>query len=282
MPLMANLIRILFCYVTLGLVFAGFNTAHASADDLAYYLPPGEVLWLGASAAEVTAAAQNEEPAPLRMLLLAKENEQYGDRGSMIFIAELGTHPMQSLTLAKWYQGMPAYGWQTFSMQPPTSQVFEFNWQHEGDQRYPEASDIGILLDAMAARLTLALNHAANQPGPVVLVAEGASAALVTDLLSTGEYPQVTALVTLAAHYPQWQLNQALATTTAQLSIPTLDLISQRSHSWVQDNSARRSQQAQLHQHPSYRQRQLLNSHTRGQPRYLLNQLYGWLQSEGF
>lgn len=280
--LLANFMRIFLSYITIGLLFAGLSNAHASADDLTYYLPPGEVLWLGASAEEVATAVQNEESAPLRMLLLAKASETYDNRGSMIFITELGTHPRQSLTLSQWYQGMPAYGWDTFAMQSPTSQVLEFNWQQDSHQRYPEASDIGMLLDAMAARLRLALAHAASQSEPIVLVAEGVSAALVTDLLSSGDYPQVTALVTLAAHYPQWQLNQTLATTTAQLSMPTLDIIPQRSHTWVQDSSARRSQQAQQHQHPSYRQRQLVSNHTNAQPRYLLHLLYGWLKNEGF
>lgn len=275
-----------FCRLSVALVLClglnGISSAYANADDLAYYLPPGEVLWLGASADEVAEASQNEQPAPLRMLVLARENEQYYDRGSMLLIAELGTHPMQSLTMQKWYQGMPHYGWDTYAVQPPTSQVIEFAWQEEGNQRYPQGSDVSTLRDAMRERLSLALDHAALQPGPIVVVAEGVSAALITDILAQGTFPQVDAFVALGAYYPQWQLNQALATTTAQLHIPTLDFIPQHSHSWIADNRARRNQQARRHQHTSYRQRELLTTRAAGEPRYLLHQLYGWLRSEDF
>lgn len=268
--------------LALCLGFTTIGTASATADDLAYYLPPGEVLWLGASAEEIAEANQNEQPAPLRMLVLARENEQYYDRGSMIFMAELGTHPMQSLTMQKWYQGMPHYGWDTYAVQAPTSQVIEFSWQAHDNERYPEANDVSTLRDAMLERLTLALAHAEVQPGPIVLVAEGVSAALITDILAQGTFPQVDAFVALGAYYPQWQLNQALATTTAQLNMPTLDLIPQHSHNWVADNRARRSQQARRHQHTAYRQRELLTTRAAGEPRYLLHQLYGWLRSEDF
>lgn len=257
------------------------QVATAAADDLAYYLPPGEVIWLGASEDDIRDAADNEQATPLRMLLLTRENEQAYDRGTMIFIPELGTHPMQSPAIRLWYQEVPAYGWYSYAMQPPTAQVIEFAWQEDSGQRYPEGADLTPLHDAMAERLTLAIEHATNQPGPIVVVAEGVSAALLTDLLARGDYPQIDALVMVGAHYPQWQLNQALATTTAQLRIPVLDFIPQASHSWVQAHSDRRQQQSQRHQHLSYRQRTLLANRA-NDPRYLVHQLQGWLQSEDF
>ncbi|MCC5880228.1 MAG: DUF3530 family protein [Idiomarina sp.] len=263
------------------LSLAAAQVALAAADDLAYYLPPGEVVWLGASEDALRAAAEDEQPTPLRMLLLARENEQAYDRGSLIFIPELGTHPMQSVPVRLWYQGMPAYGWYSYAIQPPTAQVIEFSWQEDSSQRYAQGADLTPLHDAMAQRLSLAVEHAAHQPGPLIIVAQGVSAALVTDLLARGDYPQIDALVMVGAHYPQWQLNQALATTTAQLRIPVLDFIPQHSHSWVLEHSARRQQQTQRHQHPSYRQRTLLANRA-NDPRYLIHQLYGWLQSEDF
>lgn len=263
--------------VSLGAV----SVAMATSDDLAYYLPPGEVVWLGASDEEVSAAAADDQPAPLRMLMLARENEQSYDRGSLILIPELGTHPLQSMPIRHWYQGMPAYGWYSYAIQPPTAQVIEFNWQNDSDQRYPEGADVTPLRDALAERLALALDHAARQPGPIILIVQGVSAALVTDLLAQGGYPQVDALILVGAHYPQWQLNHELATTTAQLRIPVLDFIPQHSQSWVQQSDTRRAQQAQRHQHPSYRQRALQTTRS-VDSRYLLHELYGWLQSEDF
>lgn len=267
----------------LGLVVAlspAVTAAHA--DDLSYYLPPGEVLWLGASEEEIAEAREAEQPTPLRAMLLNRENEQAYDRGHILLIPELGTHPLQSSAIRHWYQGMPAYGWYTYALQSPTMQVNEFAWDVSNSERYPQAEDISELHQAMRERLELAFGEMNRTAGPTIMIAEGVSAALISDLMARGEIPPVDAFVALGAHYPQWQLNHELATTTAQLNVPVLDLVPAHQHEWISSTHARRQQQAQRHQHPAYRQRKLSHQRVGEQPRYLLHQLYGWLRSEDF
>lgn len=265
---------------TIGCSISMVSNAHS--DDLAYYLPPGEVRWLGASDDEIAAAREADDDTPLRALMLYRENQQAFDRGNLLLISEIGTHPLQSAPMRHWYQGMPAYGWYTYALQSPPQGLFDVDWVGNDTQRYSAAPNIDALRDALAERITLAVEEVMQTPGPLVIVAEGVSAALVSELIQQGELAGVDALVVLGAHFPHWQLNQDLATTTARLNIPTLDLIPSVQNTWVTDAAARRQQQAQRHQHIAYRQRALQHQRLREQPRYLIHQLYGWLRSEDF
>lgn len=256
--------------------------AAAHSDDLAYYLPPAEVIWLGAEQSDIDTAIENEQDIPLRALMLHRENEQAYDRGNLLLVPELGTHPLQSAVLRHWYQGMPAYGWYTYGLQSPLQQVHDFTWDQEFGQRHSAANDISSLKDAMRERLELALAHVEQTSGPLVLISEGVSAALIIQLLHQGEMPQVDAVVLLGSYFPQQQLNSELATQTAQLRIPVLDMIPAQQQPWVAEQQARRVQQSQRHQHPSYRQRVLSSQRIAEQPRYVLHQLYGWLRYEDF
>lgn len=236
----------------------------AYADDLAYYLPPSEVVWLGT----------DEQ----RVLMLQRENEQALDRGHLLVVAELGTHPFQSSVLRHWYQGMPAYGWYTYALQAPLLQVNEFEWDAHIAERYSPANDIQTLLDAMRERLTLALQQIEHVEGSLVLISEGVSGGLITQLLHQGEFAQVDALVLVGSYFPQQQLNAELATQAAQLEVPLLDILPNRQQPWVAEQAARRVQQSQRHQHPSFRQRVLAAQSVGAQPRYLHHELYGWLR----
>lgn len=244
----------------------------ANERDLDYYLPPGEVVWL----------EQNDS----QYLLLRKENQQASDRGRLVLLPEIGTHPYQSSAVRTFYQGMVDYGWYTYALQSPTANIQDFNWQaNTATGRYPEPTE-GVtqdLIDNLQDRLEQAIAYSTNDhTGPLVVVAEGISAALLVDLLAAGQFAEIDALVVHGIYYPQWQLNQALATDLAQLPIAVLDLTPGHSNSWVQETTARRQQQAQRHRHISYRQRLLPRGTHAEQPRYLLHQLYGWLQSEDF
>lgn len=281
------------------LSLSSVSVLHATVDDLAYYLPPGEVHWLGTDgnnaeaavdetdsaetdSAETEGAENQRAAAQPRVLLLQRESTQPYERGKLLFVPEFANHPLQSTAVRTWYQGMAEYGWFSYALQSPTTSVNELIWQENTDARYPDPAEITPLLSAMRERLQLAIEHIQVQPGPVIVVAEGVSAAVITQLLDNGEFPQVDALVVYAMYFPQWQLNETLATAVAQLRIPVLELVPGQSHSWVSDASAKRRQQAQRHQHPSFRQRTMPAGRHAEQPRYMLHELYGWLRSEDF
>lgn len=267
-----------FATGTLYLGVAAALPMSAQADDLTYYLPPSEVVWLSADAAAVQTADAHDQATPQRILMLQRENEQAADRGHLLVVAELGTHPLQSSLLRHWYQGMPAYGWHTYAMQAPLLQINDVEWNAEIATRYSPANDIQFLLDAMRARLVLALQHIEQAEGTLILISEGVSGALITQLLHQGEFAQVDALVVVGSYFPQQQLNTTLTTQTAQLKLPVLDIIPARQQPWVAQQSKRRVQQSQRHQQPSFRQRVLVAQPVATQPRYLHHELYGWLR----
>lgn len=255
-----------------------FSAQASAASDLAYYLPPGEVVWLRPDNGQDSDDEQDE----VRYLLLERDNHLAYDRGSIVLIPELGTHPYQSTTIRTLYQSMNDYGWYTYALQPPTVQVTDILWQEENGQRYPSGLFPADLQSQLAERLRLALEHARQQPGALIIIAEGVSAALVIDLLTEDAVPHPDALVVSGVHYPQWQMNRTLATTLAQLPIVTLDLASGGVNRWVEDTHELRRQQAQRHQHIGYRQRILPAGRHAEQPRFLPHTVYGWLRYEDF
>ncbi|RUO27905.1 hypothetical protein CWE12_13300 [Aliidiomarina sedimenti] len=258
-----------FGIALVGAALLASSASFASQNDFEYYLPPGEVVWL--------------EDDDDRYLLLEKENEQAYDRGRMILLPDVGTHPLQSSAIRALYQSMIGYGWYTFALQPPTTDIGSFTWQAEDAyERYPEPATVEPLKDALRLRMNAALTHTAEHTGALVVVAEGVSAALLADLMAEGEFAQIDALIVHGVYYPQWQLNQALATTLAELRIPLLDLAPGDGNSWATDTNSRRQQQARRHNHLSYRQRILPAGRHAEQPRYLQHHVYGWLQSEDF
>lgn len=250
-----------------------FPVSGAATSDLAYYLPPGEVVWL-------TADTQSSDESNPRYLLLERENHLAYARGSIVLIPELGTHPYQSTTIRTLYQTMNEYGWSTFALQPPTIQVSDISWQEENGERYPAGNYPEEIRTQFVQRAELAFAHARQQSGALVVISEGVSAALLTDLFASGELPAPDALVVSGIYYPQWQLNRELATTLAQLPIVTLDLAADGVNRWVSDTHELRRQQAQRHQHIGYRQRIIPSGRHAEQPRFLSHTVYGWLRYE--
>lgn len=243
----------------------------AANNDLDYYLPPGEVVWLG--------------EGDTRVLLLEQENKQAFDRGSILHIPEWGYHPYQSSAIRSLYQNMPDYGWQSYALQPPTQPLDNFRWQTDEDVRYPDPvadEELAKLRAQLRERVELAYAQTSLIAGSFIIVAEGISAALLTDLFSSNELPLPDAFVVYGIYFPQWQLNQQLATSLAQLPVPVLDLSPRDGNDWVTQAASRRQQQAQRHQQINYRQRIIPGGTHAQQPRYLQHQLYGWLRHNDF
>lgn len=253
------------------LLLASLSALATTADDLAYYLPPEEVVWLG--------------DGDTRVLMLQQENQQAYDRGSLVHIPDWGMHPYQSDVIRRLYQELPQYGWQSYALQPPTYSLHDFTWQQESEARYAAAVEDGALQplrEQMQMRAELAFDQARQTPGALVVIAEGMSAALLTQLFARGELPLPDAFVVHGIYLPQRELNRALASDLAQLPFPVLDLATHGGNFWTRDGAGRRQQQAQRHQHSGYRQRTLNAGQHSQQPRHLAHHVYGWLRYHDF
>lgn len=250
------------------------SNANGQTNDFDYYLPPGEVRWVNDS-----------ELPDQRYLLLHKQNQLSYVRGLMVHIPNWGMHPYQSVVIRELYHTMPSYGWQSYALQPPYSELAAVPWQTDNNTPFPtpiSQEALAELRQPLQQRLTQALQHLEQQPGYRIVVAEGVVAAFLIQLYATEAIPAPDALVVVGPYLPQWHLNNALAAQLASFSFPVLDLQPANASAWSSSTAADRVKQARRLQHPAYRQRFLPHAVTSGQALQLHQYVYGWLAYEGF
>lgn len=250
------------------------TVAFSQANDLDYYLPPGEVEWVDDS----TLTDQ-------RYLLLHKQNQLSYVRGLIINIPDWNMHPYQSPFIRELYQAMPEYGWQSYALQPPNSDLTATQWQAETDTRYPAPmsnDELAQLRQPLLQRLTQTLRHVVDKPGFRVVIAEGVVAAFLIQLYAAEAIPTPDAFIVIGPYLPQWQLNNALAAQLASFSFPVLDLQPADGNAWSLSTAAERVIQARRLQHTGYRQRMLPRGAHGTQPNLLKHHVYGWLSYEDF
>lgn len=266
MNYIAALILLLGC---LWPVFASGQTS-----DLDYYLPPGEVIWVADS-----------DTSEQRYLMLYKQNHRSYVRGLIMHIPDWNMHPYQSPIIRALYQAMPEYGWQSYALQPPNTDIAAGPWQANENTPYPSPISEEALTDLrqpLQQRLTQALAHLEPEPGLRVVVAEGVVAAFLIQLYAAQAIPTPDAFIVIGPYLPQLQLNNALAEQLASFSFPVLDLQPAVANSWSLATAANRTRQAQRLQHPGYRQVNLPPSTGQVQARQVQQLVYGWLSYEGF
>ncbi len=259
--------------VRLGVLLLGAFSlpALATERDLEFYLPPGEVVWLN----------HNDN----QYLLLEREYETPYLRGNLLFIPEWNTHPLQSHFLSLLYKNMPAFGWNTHALQPPLNSSETISWNESADSRYPSPAAAELrepFKTDLLHRIEQAQQHSAQYGGANIWVVEGISAGFVVELLNEQKLPAPDALIVVGIYFPQWQLNENLATTLARFSFPILDLVAQNSNSWVSATAELRQKEARKHQHLGYRQRLLSATYYGAEHEIAVNLLRGWLNQEGF
>ncbi len=247
---------------------------HGQVNDLDYYLPPGEVEWIDDT-------EQNDQ----RYLLLHKHNQLSYVRGLIINIPDWNMHPYQSPFIRELYQAMPEYGWQSYALQPPNTDLTGVLWQAATNERYPAPmpdEDLISLRQPLQQRLSQALSYLDNKPGFRIVIAEGIVAAFLIQLYAQQALPAPDALVVIGPYLPQWQLNNALPAQLASFSFPVLDLQPADGNAWSLSTAAERVIQAKRQQHMGYRQRILPRSAHVSQPSLLKHHVYGWLVFEDF
>ncbi len=247
---------------------------NGQTNDFDYYLPPGEVQWV-----------DDSELPGQRYLLLHKQNYLPYMRGLIMHIPDWNMHPYQSFVIRELYHAMPEYGWQSYALQSPHSDLTAVPWQTDENTTYPAAISQEALTELrqpLQQRLTQAMQHLEQQPGYRIVVAEGVTAAFLIQLYAAKAIPAPDAFVVIGPYLPQWHLNNAIAAQLASFSFPVLDLQPAYAGSWSLSSAAERVKQARRLQHPAYRQRVLPYGVSPGQAAQLHQYVYGWLSYEGF
>lgn len=242
---------------------------NGQTNDFDYYLPPGEVQWV-----------DDSELPGQRYLLLHKQNYLPYMRGLIMHIPDWNMHPYQSFVIRELYHAMPEYGWQSYALQSPHSDLTAVPWQTDENTTYPAAISQEALTELrqpLQQRLTQAMQHLEQQPGYRIVVAEGVTAAFLIQLYAAKAIPAPDAFVVIGPYLLQWHLNNAIAAQLASFSFPVLDLQPAYAGSWSLSSAAERVKQARRLQHPAYRQRVLPYGVSPGQAAQLHQYVYGWL-----
>lgn len=249
-----------------------FGHVYAQGQDLEFYLPEHEVVWLQQDGQEAQyLAIQLHKQQPLR-------------QGKMVFLPEWGLHPYQSSLIRTLYHAMPSYGWDTLALQAPTFDLSQISWQEEQERMYPSGNQeaIPLLAQTLLPRLQAAQDYKQHQPGFTLVVAEGITAGVLTHLYTEGTIPLPDAFIVINGYFPQWQLNRSYTQQLANLTFPILDIQSSTSNSWSYSQAQQRQTEMNITKHPAYRQLIVKDWPSMEENEVFIQQVYGWLRSERF
>ncbi|MEP7705519.1 DUF3530 family protein [Paraglaciecola sp. 25GB23A] len=138
-------------------------------------------------------------------------------------------------------------------------------------------------LEKLSLIMQAALEKAKEYPGFILVIAQGTSAASLTQLYAQQTLPSPDALVVIAPFWPDRIYNNQLATELANTSMPVLDLFSTRDNTWSLTSVDLRKVATVKALKLQYRQRQIIGSNDmeRVAP-YISKEIYGWLSHMGW
>lgn len=224
--------------------------------DLQRQLPAEELLQL---------SAQQEN-----FWVLQRDTLTSYTKGTAILLPDTSEHPASPKHIDHLRQQLPLHGWHTLALMPPelSTPLVDQN-QTDYHQR-------------LLSRLQAVQQQALKQPGSIIIIAQGNSAAVVNRLLADGELAEPVAFVMLGAYLSDPQLNRSIAEALAQQQVATLELAHQFDNPRVAQQLLRRQQLANKALKAVYRQRQLTGSayHVDTQE-WVQKEIVGWLSSIG-
>ncbi|GAB58880.1 DUF3530 family protein [Rheinheimera nanhaiensis] len=224
--------------------------------DLQRQLPAEELLQL---------SAQQEN-----FLVLQRDTLTSYTKGTAILIPDSSEHPASPKHIDHLRQQLPLHGWHTLALIPPQLNTPLVD-QNQTDYH-----------QQMLSRLQAVQQQALKQPGSIIIIAQGNSAAVVNRLLADGQLAEPVAFVMLGAYLSDPQLNRRIADALAQQQVATLELAHQFDNPRVAQQLLRRQQLANKALKAVYRQRQLSGSAYHADVQvWVLKEIVGWLGSMG-
>lgn len=244
------------CYLFAIASYAQVSTEQNYTADLRRQLPAADFV-------ELTAQQHS-------FVSLQKDSMTSFTKGTAILVPDASQHPAEPKQLDMLRQELPLLGWATLAIMPPA---------------LPSSLTADSLPDyenVLAERLNTALQHAQQNAGTIIVIAQGTSGAMLNTLLVNAKLPEPAALVMLSAFLPDTTLNQQFAEMVALQQVPTLDISNRQDPIQVLSQLPKRRQFANKHLKAFYRQRLLAGSayHAENQ-HWLLQEINGWLLSIG-
>lgn len=247
--------------VVLMLVTLHLQAAESMEDlhktDLNWQLPAEEITEL--SAGEKTFLALK------RSAFTAKT------KGTILFIPDWSQHATSPKYLNLLRKEFNDYGWDTLAIAVPDA---PFN---------DDSASLTQYKDQLQQRIEVAMTSALAENSTVIVVAQGSSAALVSQLYADKKLQEPKSLVLLEAYLPTAEQQRSLPMAIAKQQVPTLDLMQEQGNQHVAAQWQLRKQLAKQQQKLLYRQRQIngLIAQSETQQR-VFKEIYGWLSYQGF
>lgn len=225
-----------------------------SADLQARY-PATEVMTL-------TAGTEN-------ILALSKKAMTPFTRGTLLLLPDGSRHAAAASVIDPLRQEMVDFGWNTLAVMMPSYDGID------GDEA--EKSYALQLKD----RINAVISQAKQQPGAIVILAQGHSGALINQLLQQNliESPQALILVGATLRNPSAEL--AAIQAMSQHKVPTLDILQHSDGDSALNSVRTRLQWTRKHVKELYRQRYWPEDSIRNEM-WLQKEVIGWLRFIGF
>lgn len=214
---------------------------------------------------------QQLESASLSLQVLSENSAALRPKGTVVIFPDQQQHALSPGLLNTLRINLPDSGWHLFVMPAPEALA-----QANAEQRLLQQKS------QLAARWQL-LNQQGNLQTPVIVIAQGETAALINLLVAETLEASPAAIINLGAYLTDHKQNSQLLKQVALTPLPLLDLITALDHPHAKATSAQRQLSARLQQNPLYRQRYLTDAYQdHPMQQWLMKEILGWLHTNGF
>lgn len=192
-------------------------------------------------------------------------------KGTILFIPDWSQHATSPKYLNLLRKEFNDYGWDTLAIAVPDAPLND------------DSASLTQYKEQLQQRIEVAMTSALAENSTVIVVAQGSSAALVSQLYADKKLQEPKSLVLLEAYLPTAEQQRSLPMAIAKQQVPTLDLMQEQGNQHVAAQWQLRKQLAKQQQKLLYRQRQIngLIAQSETQKR-VFKEIYGWLSYQGF
>lgn len=226
-------------------------------SDLSWQLPADEIT-------ELLAGDKS-------FLALKREAFTAKVKGTILFIPDWSQHAASPKYLNLLRKDFNDYGWNTLAIAVPAA-PFE-----------NDLPDLDSYKTELQQRITAAMASIQAENNAIIVVAQGSSAALISQLYAEKKLQEPQSLVLLEAYLPLAEQQRGLPLVIAKQQVPTLDLMQEQGNQQVAAQWQLRKQLARQQQKLLYRQREIsgLIAQAETQQR-VLKEIHGWLSYQGY
>lgn len=181
------------------------------------------------------------------------------------------------------------YGWVTYALNVP-DQITLNTVPATPNETLFHAPDLPSLPEIemktyrllLTSRFKAIYQQALEHPGFIIIIAQGATSAMLVEFLDGKPEEEVDAVILLSSYLPDIKLNHNLSQKIASIMPPVLDIYHSNDNNWVLSEISNRKKANRKNHKLDYRQRELFGDNTSTtQHARLLKEIYGFLTKIG-